>query len=208
MNSSVTPIDTNPMRLTHNTHCSNKKSHFETAQSSTIIIVPARKRACVMFKRPHLANENKQNHALVSRRAGNLKFFISGRATTEPGWRRPRYLLTAYTVCASAVTRTSGPSDFLRRRFTRIWTNWCGSLQFLFPRERTRFNNKKPLKWAFTKPQNKRVSPKLLLALLLPHLGLHLQLSPIFVTNCFYNSIHVTMHIYVCSCPNNSHLSG
>ncbi len=46
MNASVTPIDTNPMRLTHNTHCSNKKSHLETAQSSTIIIVPARKRAC------------------------------------------------------------------------------------------------------------------------------------------------------------------
>jgi hypothetical protein len=96
---------TNPMRLTSQhaiattSNLTSKPLNRQRSSSSQL----ARKRACVMFQKTRTFANNKNNtkaqkHALVSRRAGILKIFISGRATTEPGWRRPRYLTTYYCL--------------------------------------------------------------------------------------------------------------
>ncbi len=148
MNSSVTPIDTNPMRLTHNTHCSNKKSHLETAQSSRIIsssqLASAR---AVMFKRPHLPCQQKQTKARTCLSKGrHFENFNFGQSYESTGFGGDlgTYLLPIPFVRVPLQEHQVRPI-FYDLDLPRIWTNWCGSLRFLFPRERTRFN-KKPLK--------------------------------------------------------------
>jgi len=136
------PWDSLTTRIAATRNLTSKSLNRRQRSSSSQL---ASARACVMFKRPHLANKNnKSTHLSLEGQAFWKFLFRAELRQSRVGGDLGTYF-TAYTVCPSAVTRTSGPSDFLRPRFTRIWTNFCGSVQFLFPRERTRFN-KKPLK--------------------------------------------------------------
>ncbi len=140
------PWDSLTTRIAATRNLTSKPLNRQRSSSSQLASARA-----VMFKRPHLPCQQKQTKARTCLSKGrHFEIFNFGQSYERAGFGGDlgTYLLPIPFVRVPLQEHQVRPI-FYDLDLSRIWTNWCGSLWFLCPRERTRFN-KKPLKWAFS----------------------------------------------------------